>query len=273
MTDSVGARGARQLAAIDDAAVQRDGLKREPVAGDLDEHEGPVFGEGCGRHRRWRHAAPPQLPAGSFDEVGDALLRLDALVEVLVPGEDDVHAVADQQRLDHRAQLQGGAVSIAVGVERMMEVDDLPRLVCRLQRRFDPAELGAVHEVRVEDHEADRAFDEGVVALAAHVEERVVAVGRLVMVAERGVERHAGLQQRRVGLLELVHEVRGCLTAVQVVADHDHELERKPCPCVGEPRADFVLRRLAGAVVADDGEPNDLVGTRVQPRRRGPCRD
>src|SRR3712207_7897092 len=50
--------------------------------------------------------ALPELPAGTRDEVVDALLRLDALVEVLVTGEDDVEAVADEERLDDLARSE-----------------------------------------------------------------------------------------------------------------------------------------------------------------------
>ena len=46
--------------------------------------------------------ALPQLAGGAAGEVVDALLRLEPLVEVLVPGEHHVDAVLDEQRLDDR---------------------------------------------------------------------------------------------------------------------------------------------------------------------------
>ena len=48
--------------------------------------------------------AAAQLRGAARDEIRDALLRLDALVEVLVAGEDDVDAVLDEQRLELVAQ-------------------------------------------------------------------------------------------------------------------------------------------------------------------------
>ena len=48
-----------------------------------------------------------------------------------------------------------------------------------------------------------------------------------VVIAERGVELHAGVEQRLVRDLELVREVLRPLRAVDVVADGDDELERE----------------------------------------------
>ena len=48
----------------------------------------------------------PQLPARSGHEVDDALLRLDPLVEVIVPGKHDADAVLDEERLERVAQRQ-----------------------------------------------------------------------------------------------------------------------------------------------------------------------
>ena len=45
-----------------------------------------------------------QLGRGAGDDVGDALLRLDPLVEVLVAGEHHVDAVSQEQRLELLAQ-------------------------------------------------------------------------------------------------------------------------------------------------------------------------
>jgi hypothetical protein len=47
---------------------------------------------------------------------------------------------------------------------------------------------------------------------------------------------------------------RRLLPPVNVVAEHDHEVERKRIPRLGHPCADVVLFGVSCAVVADDGE-------------------
>src|SRR5215207_427409 len=97
---SVRAGGRRCLLAEvgDDAGVHGlagagDDLEVHLVLDDLEEHEGEVFVERLLRQGRARlHVALAELPARARDEVVDALLRLDALVEVLVPGQHDVDA-------------------------------------------------------------------------------------------------------------------------------------------------------------------------------------
>jgi hypothetical protein len=106
----------------------------------------------------------------------------------------------------------------------------------------------------VEHEEARASLRERVVALTVHVERLVVALRGVVMVPERGVEGHLCVEQDLVGLLELVDEILRALAAVDVVAQHDHELEGKHLPRRCEPLPDLVLRRRARACVADDGE-------------------
>jgi hypothetical protein len=142
-------------------------------------------------------------------------------------------------------------MATAVGVQRMMEVRDLPWITRLLQRLFDPRHLRAIHDVRIEDEEAHGALGKGVVALSGHVESSVRSPGRIVVVAKCRKEGNARLQQLRVWTLELLDNV---LTAVQVVSEHDDELERKSGSCRNHLIGDIELRLLAGSVVADDGE-------------------
>src|SRR6185503_13680672 len=119
---------AADRAGVDGRPRARDRLEEELVASHFDQHEGVVLVEIGGRQARGVRVAPPQLAARAGDEVGDALLRLDALVDVVVPREDDVDAVLDEQRLERDAERHVGPVTAGVRVERMVEVADLPVL-------------------------------------------------------------------------------------------------------------------------------------------------
>ena len=74
------------------------------------------------------------------------------------------------------------------------------------------------------------------------------------MVPERGAKGHAGIEQRPIRPRELVLEVGRPLRAVEVVAEHHHQIEGKGLVRARHLRGDVELRLLAGAVVADDGE-------------------
>ena len=64
------------------------------------------------------------------------------------------------------------------------------------------------------------------------------------MVAERGVELDAAVEQRLVGHLELLDEVLRPLGAVDVVADREHQLERKRVRVFAITFAELVLLAL-----------------------------
>ena len=134
-------------ARVHGAPVREIVWKEHLVAGDLHQHERLVLIEAGGGHRRRLQVALAQLPARALDEIGDALLRLDPLVDVLVAREHDADAVPHEQRLEQHAQLDVRAVATAVGVERMVEVGDLPRLRRVSQRLVGPGELFRVHQV------------------------------------------------------------------------------------------------------------------------------
>src|SRR5664279_5502838 len=70
--------------------------------------------------------AATQLAPGPYDEIRDALLGLDALIDMVVPAEDHADAVFDEHRLERRPQRQGRTVRRAGRVKGMMEHDDLP---------------------------------------------------------------------------------------------------------------------------------------------------
>lgn len=77
-----------------------DGLKKQFVARDFDQHERAIPVESDLRQRALREIAASQLRGSALDEVVDALLRLHAFIEVLVAREHDVHAVLHEQRLE-----------------------------------------------------------------------------------------------------------------------------------------------------------------------------
>ena len=74
------------------------------------------------------------------------------------------------------------------------------------------------------------------------------------MVAERRVELHSGIEQRLVWAFELGDEVGGALATVQVVAEHDGEVERELLPRLHHLLGHLVLLVFACAVVAHGHE-------------------
>src|SRR5262249_52430339 len=101
-------------AAVDRLTGSRSGLKEQIVAGDLHERERLILVEVRRRHRRWTNVAPAQLAARAVDEVRDASLRLDALIDVVVARVHDVDAVSHEQRLEQHAEIDGRSVAAAV---------------------------------------------------------------------------------------------------------------------------------------------------------------
>ena len=222
---SASVAAAHHDARVDGLALAGDYLERHLVAGNLCCHERQVGVEALRGDARAPVDVPrSKLAARPDDEVGDALLGLDPLVEVVVPGEHDAHVVFQEQRLQHVAQAQVGAVPIARRIQGMVEEDNLPGAARGLQLVLEPLNL-LRHRVRALEREKPhvRLRAEGVVQLAVHVEQLVVALLAGVVVAERRVELHALIEQRLVRQLELLLEVLRALRTVQVVADeHDH---------------------------------------------------
>ena len=97
----------RDHARVDHFPGARDRVEVQLVAVDLRDQERLLVSNA---DRREAGAAIdvslPQLAARSDDEVGDALLRLDPLVDVVVSREDDADAVLEEQRLEHLAQFE-----------------------------------------------------------------------------------------------------------------------------------------------------------------------
>ncbi len=89
------------------APVLRDRVEEELIPVDLGREERVIGVEShCGQPALGIDVPPPQLPARSHHEMHDAVLRLDALVEVIVAGEDDGDVVGEEQRLEHRPQIR-----------------------------------------------------------------------------------------------------------------------------------------------------------------------
>lgn len=101
------------------------------------------------------------------------------------------------------------------------------------------------------------AFDEVVVAFAAHVEVFVfdVVIGfEFVVITERGVKLHAGPEQLFVRVFKLALEVFRFAAAINVVAQHENEIKRRFLTVIDYLFGDGVLRSTAVPAVADDGE-------------------
>ncbi len=222
------------------------------VAGNLDEHERLILIEARRGNVRFLEITFAELAARTCHEVVDPPLWLEPFVDVVVTGEHDVHAVLHEQGLEQHAEVDVGSMPPGVAVERMMEVHDFPRFARLLQRGLRPRELRRIQYVRVQHDESDVLSNVGVVPPPLHVDRRIVDGGDVVMVPQRGLKDDAGIEQRPVRPLELLFEVGRLLRAVEVVAEHQHQVVGKLL--VDQPHllGDLVLRLLARAVVADD---------------------
>src|SRR5262249_52703835 len=89
-----------------------------------------------------------------------------------------------------------------------------------------------------------------------------------VVVAQRGVELHTGLEQVFVRLFEARFDVFRLAFCVDVVAEHDRELEGRLFALPKHLAGDGELRLVARAGVADDGEGDDRFGAILVLRRR-----
>ena len=122
-------------------------------------------------------------------------------------------------------------------IHRVMEEHDLPvrpaaRELLLEPRRAAPCPCSCCRGQRTARSRS--AGLEGVVALAVHVERLVEPLVGVVVIPERGVELHARVEQRLVRLLELLDVVPRAAAAVQVVAEHQHEVEREGCTRSGQ---------------------------------------
>ena len=202
------------------------------------------------------------------------MLRLDALVDVVVSGEDHADAVLEEHRLQRLPLGQIRAVPSARRVERVVEVGNLPVVARAVELTFQPLQLLRVEIGRLEREEPHALLRrlERVVGAAAHVERLVGALLPRIVVAERGVELHAAVEQRLVWLLELVEEVLRPVPAIEVVADRQHQRERELRAHARHLLAELVLLALAGAEVSHHAELERVGLVRQRQRQRRRCR-
>src|SRR5687768_2027413 len=152
----------------------------------------------------------------------------------------------------------------------MVEEDDLPvGSACR-QLLVEPFELLAVHIIAVDREEPHAVlWLEAVVLLAAHVERLVLDLPGVVVIAQRRVELHAGVEERLVRPRELPFVVSGTLRSVQVVTCHQRKLEWKPRPPGGHLPRHSRLPCAGLTAVADDGELDGTIRVRQAQILRG----
>src|SRR5207244_8708917 len=104
-------------------------------------------------------------------------------------------------------------------------------------------------------------FLEGVVALSTHVEEFVQAFIRIIVIPKRGVELYPGIEQRFVRQFELTDEILGAVPAVDVVTQHDHEIESNKFAVCFHLLSNLILGAAARPAVSYDRKAH---GFRVQ---------
>src|SRR5687768_1569101 len=137
----------------------------------------------------------------------------------------------------------------------MMEERDLPVGTAGGELLVQPLELLGVDIVAVDREEANAVLGlEAVVLLVVHIEQLVLNLARIVVIAERRVELHAAVDQRLVRDRELLLIVARTFPPIQVVARHQDELERKLRTPVDHLPGDSILSLAGLSAVADDGE-------------------
>ena len=197
-----------------------------------------------------------------MDHVRHAVPRREALVVVVVPGENELDAVALEQR--HPAAHDVGVARMAAaGVRRMVEERDLPGRRRLRELLLEPPRLPGRDRVRVEEEELDVSELAGVVA-PGHAE-RLQLVGAppelVVVVPEHSADPQAGPTSPAERLLPVRPEERRALQVV-VVAERDEHVRRMPRLEALHPLAERLLTRAADAVVARRQEPDLRLGRR-----------
>ena len=100
-------------AGVDHLTGARDRVEVELVAVDLRDEESAIGVVSLRRNRRpLVEVAAPQLAARADHEMHDAVLRLRALVDVIVTGEDHAHVVLDEDRLEDLLQIVARAMAL-----------------------------------------------------------------------------------------------------------------------------------------------------------------
>src|SRR5687767_14283630 len=136
-----------------------------------------------------------------------------------------------------------------------MKVSDFPIAGGIRQLLFEPFKLGFIHVIAVEREETYAITRlESVVSFPTHVERFVRALVRFVVIAECGVEFYASIEKRFIGYVELGLKIAGFFAAVHVIAQHEHNVERKCLSKFEHPVRDFVLRPSSGSGISDDSK-------------------
>src|SRR5262249_51797124 len=103
-------------ARVDRLPGPRKRLEEQIRTRDLDQHKALILIEASGFVLRPHDVAAPELPPRAFNEVVDALLRREPLVEMLVAGENNGHTVPEKERLEDDTQVYCRPVRAAIGV-------------------------------------------------------------------------------------------------------------------------------------------------------------
>src|SRR5688572_15247768 len=221
-----------------------DSLEEHLVSGDLDQHEGSIGVEGSLDQLARFGVAGAKLGGTSRGEILNPLLGAEPLVDVLMSLKHHVYSVLEEDRLQHRAELDLGSPA-GGGIEWMVEVGNLPVRTRRGQLLLQPGDLLRIQVVAVQHEEAGISLLEGAVALSAQVERLVEFLVGIIVVAQRGVELNSGVEQGLVGPLEFLGEILGTLRAVDVVAQQDRKGEREALVISDHLGPDLVLGLVA----------------------------
>src|SRR5579871_1840172 len=149
----------------------------------------------------------------------------------------------------------------------MVKEADLPGGIRIGQRFAEPLQLVGVHVIAIQGEELGVPPLERIITFAVHVKRLIKALVGIVVVPQRGIEFYAGGKQRLIRVLKLFLEVVGTLASIEVIAQHNDEIERKGPVRVSQLLAHLVLGLLAGAAVANPCERTDFafIGNLISP--------
>src|SRR5262249_52947929 len=122
------------------------------------EHEGAIFVKRFRRERSPAGIPSSQLSRRPFREIGNAVLRQNPLVNMIVTGEHCLYPVFLKQRFQDISQFFGRPMRGGRRVEWMVEKSDLPLIVGILQLLGKPFQLLGVHVVAVQREKSDMAL-------------------------------------------------------------------------------------------------------------------
>ena len=145
----------------------------------------------------------------------------------------------------------------------MMKVANLPCRARVPELLFQPLQLLRVHIITIQSKETAVAFRVGIIFPPVHVEPFVEALVGIVVVPQCGIEFHASVEQRFVRAFELFVKPKRGIRSVNIVSQHEDELEGELLTVPHHLLGHFILFPVTCSIITHDGKAN-----RVGPERK-----